>query len=85
MTAAVADGVASGFHRRLRAGYTATGAGVPMADGFEVAYVYPDARFINRWALEAAGLKWTITMKDGAGAEAVFAAYELTRTVCAPG
>jgi hypothetical protein len=64
--------------------YTATGAGAPTADGFEVAYTYPDARFINRWALGAAGLKWTITMKDGAEAEAVFAAYELTRTACAP-
>jgi hypothetical protein len=65
--------------------YTATGAGAPTADGFEVAYAYPDARFINRWALGTAGLKWSITMKDGAGAEAVFAAYQLTRTACAPG
>lgn len=63
--------------------YTAVGAGTPREGGFEVNYAYPDARFVNRWTLTTATLSWAITMKDGAGAENGFAAYEMTRTECA--
>ncbi|WP_395942776.1 hypothetical protein [Brevundimonas sp.] len=64
--------------------YTAVGAGAPREDGFEVSYAYPDARFVNRWALTTARLTWTIVAKDSAGAENRFAAYEMTRTACSP-
>ena len=62
--------------------FTAVGAGSAHPGGFEVAYAYPDASFINRWTVAATALSWTIIAKDSAGSEEPFAAYELGRTEC---
>ena len=65
--------------------YTATGAGAVREDGFEIAYTYPDASFLNRWTLAGDKLDWKITARDG-GKEQPFAHYAATRTACpAPG
>lgn len=63
--------------------YTAIGVGAPRADGFEVAYAYPDTQFINRWTAGAKNLSWNITARDDAGSESVFATYELASMTCA--
>jgi hypothetical protein len=63
--------------------FTASGSGSSRADGFDVAYAYPDATFINRWRRTADHLTWTITAKDAAAPEAAFARYDLDRTACA--
>ena len=62
--------------------YTAVGAGSTQPDGFEVAYAYPDASFVNRWTFAQTALSWTIATKDSAGSQQPFAAYELARTEC---
>lgn len=62
--------------------FTATGAGSAVKDGFDVAYAYPDATFINRWRQTADHLTWTIVAKSGSAAEAAFASYDLRRTSC---
>lgn len=62
--------------------FTAVGAGSAYPGGFEVAYAYPDASFVNRWAVAPAALSWTITAKGSTGSEEPFAAYELARTEC---
>ena len=46
--------------------FTAVGAGFAHPGGFEVAYAYPDASFVNRWTVAPTALSWTITAKDGA-------------------
>jgi len=63
--------------------YTAIGLGSPRPDGFEIAYVYADARFINRWTVQGDRLDWRIVAKTGAGPEKDFAHYALTRAACA--
>ncbi len=62
--------------------YTALGAGSTRPDGFEIAYAYPDATYVNRWTLKADRLDWTITAKTSGQADAVFAHYELAPTTC---
>lgn len=62
--------------------FTAVGAGSAHSGGFEVAYAYPDASFVNRWTVAPATLSWTIMAKDSAGSAEPFAAYELSRTEC---
>lgn len=62
--------------------FTAVGAGSNYPGGFEVAYAYPDASFVNRWTVALTALSWTVTAKDSAGSEESFAAYELARTEC---
>jgi hypothetical protein len=62
--------------------YTATGLGAPRKDGFDIAYAYPDASFINRWTSSGGGLEWTIVAKSGAAPEEAFARYVLTRAKC---
>jgi len=64
--------------------FTASGVGSAVKDGFDVAYAYPDATFINRWRGTADRLDWTIVAKSGSAPEAAFAAYALKRAVCAP-
>jgi len=63
--------------------YTATGLGLATPDGFEIAYAYADARFINRWKVQGDRLDWRIVAKTGAAPEKAFAQYALTRTACA--
>lgn len=62
--------------------YTATGAGSAGKTGFEVAYAYPEATFINRWTQTPDRLTWVIVAKSGAAPEQVFASYALMRTTC---
>jgi hypothetical protein len=64
--------------------FTATGAGAAAADGFEIAYAYPDASFVNRWRRTGETLSWTIMAKT-AKAENAFAHYDLKRTACPAG
>ena len=61
--------------------YTATGAGAVREDGFEIAYSYPDASYLNRWTLAGDHLAWRITAREG-GKEQVFAHYDATRAPC---
>lgn len=61
--------------------YTATGLGSPTKDGLEMAYVYPDASFINRWTLAGDKLDWRITARED-GKDQAFAHYEATRVAC---
>ncbi|WP_343699704.1 hypothetical protein [Caulobacter sp.] len=63
--------------------FTATGAGAATADGFDIAYAYPDASFVNRWRRAGETLSWTIVAKT-AKAENAFARYDLKRTACRP-
>lgn len=62
--------------------FTAVGAGSAGSSGFEVAYAYPDATYVNRWRLSADRLAWTIVARSGASPETTFASYELKRAVC---
>lgn len=62
--------------------FTASGVGASVTDGFDVAYAYPDATFINRWRPKADRLTWTIVAKNGSSPEAPFAHYDLKRTIC---
>jgi len=80
------EGGVSAFYADSFGGdFTAVGTGVAASDGFEVAYVYPDAVFVNRWARTEGGLTWTIAARNAAGPEQAFAAYELTRGACVEG
>uniref|UniRef100_B0T8Z2 THAP4-like heme-binding beta-barrel domain-containing protein n=1 Tax=Caulobacter sp. (strain K31) TaxID=366602 RepID=B0T8Z2_CAUSK len=63
--------------------FTASGAGSVTKDGFDVAYAYPDATFVNRWRWKADRLAWSIVAKAGSAPEAAFASYELRRAPCA--
>ncbi len=64
--------------------FTATGVGAATADGFDIAYAYPDASFVNRWRRAGEALSWTIVAKTAKG-ENAFARYELKRTPCSKG
>ncbi len=82
--AAGGPGGVSGFFADSFGGdYTATGAGSADANGFEIAYAYPDATFVNRWTVGPSAAAWTIVARDGTGAETPFATYDLTRAACA--
>jgi hypothetical protein len=63
--------------------FTAVGAGSAVADGFDVAYAYPDATYTNRWRRTTQHLTWTIMAKNGSAREAAFASYDLKPTSCA--
>lgn len=62
--------------------YTATGVGAPRKDGFDIAYAYSDASFVNRWTASGDRLDWTIVAKSGSKPEQAFARYALTRAKC---
>lgn len=64
--------------------FTATGAGAATPDGFDIAYAYPDASFVNRWRRAGETLSWTIVAKT-AKAENAFARYDLKRVACPAG
>jgi hypothetical protein len=61
--------------------YTTTGAGAVREDGFEIAYSYPPASFLNRWTLAGDHLDWKITARED-GKEKIFAHYEVVRVSC---
>lgn len=61
--------------------FTATGKGEVQPGGFDIAYAYPDATFVNRWRRDGERLTWTIVARTGAK-EAPFASYVLTRAAC---
>lgn len=61
--------------------FTAVGQGAAQPGGFDIAYAYPDASYVNRWRRDGDRLTWTIVAQSGAK-EAPFARYELTRTSC---
>lgn len=64
--------------------FTATGKGEVQPGGFDIAYAYPDALFVNRWRRDGERLTWTIVARTGAK-EAPFASYVLTRAACPAG
>ncbi|MCC2975527.1 hypothetical protein LK533_02415 [Sphingomonas sp. PL-96] len=64
---------------------TATGLGSARADGFEIAYRYSDAMFVNRWRIAGEELGWTILARDVQGKEQPFATYALRRVSCPQG
>lgn len=61
--------------------FTAVGQGAAQPSGFDIAYAYPDASFVNRWRRDGDKLTWTIMARSGTK-ETPFARYELTRTAC---
>jgi len=61
------------------------GAGKVTADGFEVAYPYGEAAFVNRWVHAGEHLGWSIVMRGAGGKEQGFAAYELNAVECPKG
>ncbi|WP_165322783.1 hypothetical protein [Rhizorhabdus phycosphaerae] len=65
-------------------GYTATGQGGMRADGFDMAYAYPDATFLNSWRLGGDALRWSIVTRGPSGTEQPFAEYTLRRQACDP-
>ena len=64
--------------------FTALGEGSSFPGGFEVAYAYPNASFVNRWTVGPTTLSWSIIAKNGSGSAEPFAEYELARTACDP-
>lgn len=60
---------------------TAAGKGEVQPGGFDIAYAYPDASFLNRWRRDGDRLTWTIVL-TGNGRENIFARYALTRSTC---
>lgn len=64
--------------------FTATGVGAATPEGFEIAYAYPDASFVNRWRRAGETLSWTIVAKT-AKAENAFARYDLKLAPCPAG
>lgn len=61
--------------------FTAVGQGAAVSGGFDIAYVYPDASFVNRWRRDGDQLTWTIVAKSG-DKENPFARYGLRRETC---
>lgn len=61
--------------------FTAVGQGAAVQGGFDVAYAYPDAAFVNRWRRDGDRLTWTIVARTGAK-ESPFARYALSRSAC---
>lgn len=58
------------------------GAGEVTANGFEVAYPYGEAAFVNRWVRAGKQLGWSIVMRGASGKEQGFASYELDEVEC---
>lgn len=79
------DGVSGFFADSFGGDYTATGAGAAEPDGFQIAYAYPDATFVNRWTVGPSAATWTIVARTDAGGDTPFARYDLTRAPCAAG
>lgn len=77
-----ASGIFGFFADSFGGDFTAVGAGSAHANGFEVAYDYSDATFVNQWVVTPTSASWTIVAKDATGAEEPFATYDLTRLDC---
>ena len=77
-----AKGVSGFWSDSFGGDFTATGKGEVQSGGFDIAYAYPDALFLNRWRRDGERLTWTIVARTGAK-EAPFASYTLTRSACA--
>ncbi|WP_395943358.1 hypothetical protein [Brevundimonas sp.] len=78
-----AVGVSGFFADSFGGDFTAVGSGSAYANSFEVAYDYPDAKFVNQWVVTPTSALWTIVAKDATGVEEPFASYALTRVECA--
>lgn len=76
-----ATGISGFWSDSFGGDFTAVGQGAALPGGFDVAYAYPDATFVNRWRREGDRLTWTIVAKSGAK-EAPFARYALARSAC---
>jgi hypothetical protein len=76
-----ATGVSGFWADSFGGDFTAVGQGAAQPGGFDIAYAYPDASFVNRWRREGDTLTWTIVAKMG-GKENAFARYELARSAC---
>lgn len=76
-----ASGVSGFWIDSFGGDFTAAGSGAATSEGFDIAYAYPDASFVNRWRRKGETLSWTIAAKT-AKAENAFARYDLKRTTC---
>jgi hypothetical protein len=76
-----ATGVSGFWSDSFGGDFTAVGQGAVQPGGFDIAYAYPDASFVNRWRRDGDKLTWTIVAKTGVK-EAPFARYDLTRSAC---
>lgn len=79
-----ATGVSGFWSDSFGGDFTATGKGEVQPGGFDIAYAYPDASFVNRWRREDQGLTWTIVARSG-DKENAFARYALIRAACPKG
>lgn len=76
-----ATGVSGFWSDSFGGDFTATGKGEVAPGGFDIAYAYPDAVFVNRWRRDGDRLTWTIVARSG-DKENAFARYELKREAC---
>lgn len=79
-----ATGVSGFWSDSFGGDFTAVGKGEVQPGGFDIAYAYPDASFVNRWRREGQRLTWTIVARSGEK-ENAFARYALTRSACPKG
>jgi hypothetical protein len=75
------NGVSGFWSDSFGGDFTAVGQGATQPGGFDIAYAYPDASFLNRWRRDGDRLTWTIVARSEAK-EAPFARYDLARTNC---
>lgn len=76
-----ATGVSGFWSDSFGGDFTATGKGEVQPGGFDIAYAYPDALFVNRWRRDGRDLTWTIVARSD-GKENAFARYTLKRAAC---
>lgn len=80
----LATGVSGFWMDSFGGDFAATGKGEVAPGGFDIAYAYPDALFVNRWRRDGERLTWTIVARGGEK-ENAFARYALTRSTCPKG
>jgi hypothetical protein len=76
-----ATGISGFWSDSFGGDFTAVGQGAALAGGFDIAYAYPDAAFVNRWRRDGDRLTWTIVARSGTK-ETPFARYALVRSAC---
>jgi hypothetical protein len=76
-----ATGVSGFWADSFGGDFTAVGQGAAQPGGFDIAYAYPEASFVNRWRRDGDRLTWTIVARTGAK-ETPFAHYDLARSAC---
>ena len=79
-----ATGVSGFWSDSFGGDFTAVGKGEVQPGGFDIAYAYPDASFVNRWRRDGQRLTWSIVARSG-DKENAFASYALTPTACPKG